>query len=498
MMVTREVIRAGSQNKMNYNLIFKKKIMKTKIPLLVGAGCLITFQLFAKEPFRKDKPNVLFIMSDQHNAMALSCYGNSEISTPNLDRIAKNGVRFENAFCTTAQCVPSRYSIWTGRYARSTGTYGNGNGQNASENTVADLFDKAGYVTGTIGKHHMVMNKENQNHGFDVVLNPTDRTTPLNPLPYDEVHPGRSEVGESPLPNEKHTSGMVASASIKFIDENKDHPFVLWCSFQGPHTPIVPSAPWSKQYDPMKLTLPPNHDSVDWKVPGMEDLISKSGKYSKEIYHKETLANYYGMISQIDYNIGLVLDELDRLGLTDNTIIVYTADHGEMMSEHGAWTKGMTGYDATVRVPLIIKYQDKFSGNKTLDELACSIDLLPTLLDLSGLPIPENIQGKSLVPLITNKATWREYAFSELGSSTQTSVITVRGKTEKYVLFRKKGMVEYEQFFDLKNDPWETSNLAANSNWNKNLVKMRSVLKKWEQETETSNPLVNKDKPVEE
>ena len=472
--------------------------MRSNYPLFIAAGMAFTFQTYAEKPAQAKKPNVIFIMSDQHNANALGCYGNKEVSTPNLDKLAKQGARFQNAFCQTGQCVPSRYSIWTGRYARSTGTYGNGNGQNPNENTVADLFGKAGYKTGTIGKHHMLMNAANQNHGFDVVLNPADRARPVNPLPYDEVHPGRSEVGESPLPNEQHTCGLVAQESIKFITENKDEPFVLWCSFQGPHTPITPSAPWSKQYDPKKLTLPPNHRSVDEQMPGGSGMIAKSGKYSDDFYHNQTLAFYYGLVSQIDYNIGLLLTELDKLGLTENTIIVYTADHGEMMSEHGAWTKGTTGYDATVRVPLIIKFQEKFSGNKQLDELACSIDLLPTLLDLSGLPIPENIQGKSLVTLSTNKASWREYAFSEIGNSPQNTVITVRGKNEKYVLFRKAGKVEYEQFFDLKNDPWETTNLAANGNWNKNMVKMRSILKQWEDETETSTPVVNKGKPVDE
>ena len=134
---------------------------------------------------------MLFIMSDQHSAHALGCYGNAEVSTPNLDKLAKQGVRFENTICQTGQCVPSRFSIWTGRYARSTGTYGNGSGQKTEENTVADLFKKAGYFTGTIGKHHMMMTKENQNHGFDVVSVPSDRGKPVNPLPYDEVPSGK-------------------------------------------------------------------------------------------------------------------------------------------------------------------------------------------------------------------------------------------------------------------------------------------------------------------
>lgn len=464
--------------------------MNLHFPFFVAVGCAVACHTQADEPARAKKPNVIFIMSDQHNANALGCYGNKEVSTPNLDKLAKQGVRFHNAFCQTGQCVPSRYSLWTGRYARSTGTYANGNGQNASENTVADLFGKAGYKTATIGKHHMRMSNENQNHGFGLVSNPHGHVKPLNPLPYDEVHPGRSEVGESPLPNEKHTCGLVTGEAIRFVQENKDNPFVLWYSFEGPHTPITPSAPWSTQYDPKKLTLPPNHHSVDDLMPGGSGMISKSGKYTDGFYHNQTLAFYYGLISQIDYNIGLLLEELDKLGLTENTIVVYTADHGEMMSEHMAWTKGLTGYDATIRVPLIIRYSDRFAENREINDLVCSIDLLPTLLDLAGLNIPENIQGKSLDKLVTGSNDWREYAFSEIGGSTQNSVITVRGKTEKYVLFRKNGAVEYEQFFDLKNDPWEMTNLANDKKYASDVLRMKSVLKKWEEETEVSQPVV--------
>lgn len=472
--------------------------MELKTTLLLAFGCTFAATSNATALGKTRKPNVLFIMSDQHNAHALECYGNAEVSTPNLDQLASHGVRFQNAFCQTGQCVPSRYSIWTGRYARSTGTYSNGNGQNAAENTVADLFKKAGYVTGTIGKHHMIMNAENQNHGFDVVLVPTDRAKPVNPLPYDEVHPGRSEVGESPLPNDKHTCGLITQESIKFIDENKDKPFVLWCSFPGPHTPITPSAPWSKQYNPKKLTLPPNHLSIDTLMPGNSGLLSKSGKYTIDFSHNQTLAYYYGLVSQIDYNIGKLLAELDKLGIRGNTIVVYTADHGEMMSEHGAWTKGMTGYDATVRVPMILSYGKQFDGGRRIDELVCSIDLLPTLLDLAGLKIPANIEGKSLVTLKPGTPTWRDYAFSELGSSPQTSVITVRGKAAKYVLFRRGGKLEYEQFFDLKSDPWETTNLVKNAKYQNELIKFRMALNNWEKETETAKPVVAKGKVTEE
>jgi arylsulfatase len=438
----------------------------------------------------KSQPNILFIMTDQHNARALGCYGMDEINTPNMDRLAAEGVLFENAICQTGQCVPSRYSIWTGRYARSTGTYWNGQGQNPEEHTAGDLFRKAGYVTGTVGKHHMLMTEENQYHGFDTVLVPRVNLKPADTLPYAEAHPGRSYVGPSSLPNEEHTCGQITNASLDFIRANKDKPFVLWCSYFGPHTPINPSLPWAHQYDPASLTLPSNHASVDDHVPNMQGLISKSGLYSKEAYHRQTLAYYYSLVSQIDHNIGRLLQELEDMGLLDNTIVVYTADHGEMMGEHRSWTKGLTGYDATIRVPMIIRYPEAFTGGMRIDKMACSIDLLPTLLDLAGQYIPVNIQGKSLRPSNIESDSWREFAFSEIGQSSLDCVLTVRSQTHKYILFRRGGETVYEQFFDLRKDPWEMENRLSEPAYAEIMDRHIEALANWEEETEITAPLL--------
>lgn len=460
----------------------------------VAAGGFLLSNRTLEVHLGSKRPNVLFIMSDQHNARALGCYGNSEISTPNMDRLAAEGVLFENTFCQTGQCVPSRYSIFTGRYARTHGTYSNGLTQNPEEKTVAELFGEAGYVTGTIGKHHMVMNEVTGNHGFDVVSSPSAALTAEGTfLPYDEVHPGRALVGETALNNDEHRAGQIAEQSLQFIRANKDKRFVLWCSFYGPHTPICPSAPWSRQYDPDKLTLPPNLHVIDEQMPSADNLLAKSGKFSQDYYHSATLAYYYGLVSQIDYNIGRVLDELDALGLSDNTVVVYTADHGEMMAEHGAWTKGGTGYDAQIRVPLIIRWPGFFTKGKRTNELVCSIDLLPTLLEAAGLATPNNIQGLSLVPLVQGKISrWRDYAFSELGSSTQNTCIMTRSKTHKYVLFRTNGQTEHEQLFDLVQDPWEMQNVVADENYSDVLAKLRSALAQWEAETPAVAPMETK------
>lgn len=445
----------------------------------------------------KEKMNVLFIMSDQHNANALGCYGHDVVKTPNLDRLAANGVLFKSAYCQTGQSVPSRFSIFTGRYARSTGTYSNGNLQKAEENTVADLFSKEGYICATIGKHHMVMNETNNNHGFDAVEVPVGGHIPVNHLPKDEVYPGRSLVGESAEPNEKHSCGLIAKRTIDFIRDNKEKPFVVWCSFHGPHTPIVPSSPWSRMYSSSDVQLPPNHNIIDENMPGVEGLISKSGKFSSDIYHKKTTALYWGLISQIDYNIGLLIDELKRLGLDKKTIIVYTADHGEMMGEHKCWTKGTTAYEATIRVPCIISCPSLFSGGQVRDELVCSIDLLPTLLDCAGINIPSNIQGCSLLPLMKNQnVNWRDYIFTEIGSSVNNDCVGVRSHTAKYVRFKKNGKVIYEQLFDEENDPWKTVNQINNPEYGNVLNNLKNVLHNWENNVETSEPYLPKKKRI--
>ena len=464
----------------------------TSLVVVLLSLLLATPRAKAAEPQAKMRLNVVFIMSDQHNARALGCYGNREIRTPNLDRLAEQGALFTRAICQTGQCVPSRYSIWTGRYARSHGTYSNGNMQNPQELTVAELFKQAGYVTATFGKHHMVMNETTGKHGFDVVEVPAPgwKYNEETVLPYERAHPGRSPVGESSLPNELHDCGLIAARTIEYIQQNKDRPFVAWCSFHGPHTPICPSLPWARWYDPARLTLPPSLQQIDREMPGWETLLSKSGTYDAKDLHRKTLAYYYGYVSQIDHNIGLVLDELDRQGLTDRTLVVYTADHGEMLAEHGAWTKGSTGYEATVRVPLILRIPGVVPTGMRVDELACSIDLLPTLLDAANLAIPARVQGRSLLPLLQGRAgPWRKYGFSELGSSIDNQVITVTSATWKYVRFKQAGKVVHEQLFDLVHDPWEVQNVHGDQAAQKSQDELLKALADWEASTAVAKPV---------
>lgn len=444
--------------------------------------------------------NILFIMTDQHNVHALGCYGSKEVKTPNMDRLARQGALFEQAFCQTGQCCPARYSIWTGRYARTNGLYYNGQLENRKEDTVADILRRKGYKTATIGKHHMNMDVMPDKHGFDVVIDLPEYRAFLQSegkagqdrkgdfLP-ENVHPGRSRVGLCRVDNDHHKAGYWATRAIDFMRENNEQPFCLWLSFYGPHTPIMPSEPWASMYDPASVTLPPNHKyDYDYKTPGLKGTQEKSGTFGEDL-HRKTLAYYYGLVSQIDHNIGRVLDELDRLGLAHNTAVVYTADHGEMMSEHGAWTKGRQGYDATVRVPLMLRCPGVVPQGVRRKAPACSIDLLPTLLELTQQPIPKNVQGKSLVaPAKGQAGAWRDTIFSEIGDSVENQTVIARTANTKYVVYRQDSKVAYEQLFDLKKDPWEMKNEMGNPKYQQVLVAMREKLNRWEKETKTVPP----------
>jgi len=449
---------------------------------------------FAKKGANKPL-NVLFIMTDQHNANALGCYGSSEVKTPNLNKIAKKGVRFENAFCQTGQCCPSRYSIWTGRYARSHGLRWNCVMDNPEEITIGEIFKDAGYSTATIGKHHMQISPVH--HGFEHVVGYPEyeqfiKTEGVEHSWYSgdwlEFHERFGlPAGISHADNEHHTAGFWASEAIEYLKSHKEKPFCMWLSFFGPHMPYVASKPFMDMYDTDSLTLPPNFDDAREHIP--EELKVLRANYDDLTEHqmKEVLQCYYAYTSQIDHNIGRVLDELERLGLADNTLIVYTADHGDMMGEHRAFRKAVFNYEGTVRVPLIISLPKKLPSGTAVNELAGLIDLLPTICELAGQQYPNNVQGESLIPIMQNRPVkWRDVIFSEIGypSPFPTGVCYIaRTLDYKYIPHDNHGK-PMEELFDLRNDKWETVNQASNPEYAATLTSMRKKLEKWKQNTE--------------
>ncbi len=436
--------------------------------------------------------NVLFIMSDQHNVRSLGCSGNPEIKTPVLDRLASEGVRFSNAFCQTGQCCPSRYTIWTGRYAHSHGLRWNHVVEPLEETTVGEIFKQAGYATATIGKHHMMHSP--REHGFDVVIDRPEyhefleaERQPSILASVDKMdQPSKAYTGVSRAPNKYHPTGYWAAETIKFITANKDRPFCAWLSFYGPHTPIIPSKRWANMYDPAEITLPANNPSKLASRARMMDVAREQYGMLTSEQHREMLARYYGFVSQIDYNIGRVLDELDSLGLADNTVVVYTADHGEMAGEHGLWTKFTLNYDGTVHIPMILRMPGVVPSGVVVDELVGLVDLLPTLCELTGQPISDKMQGTSLVALSQGKATdWRDVIFSEIGYPGRAAgrCVLARTRTHAYIQYENYGQPMAE-LFDMAGDRWQMRNVIDNPEYANIARKLKQSIADWDATTD--------------
>ncbi|KKL61373.1 hypothetical protein LCGC14_2195960, partial [marine sediment metagenome] len=407
-----------------------------------------------------DKPlNVLLIMSDQHNVRAMGCSGNLEIKTPAMDRLAAEGVRFSSATCQTGQCCPSRATLFTGRYAHSHGLRWNGVTDPVAEVYYPELFREAGYATCSIGKHHMFVPLDKNGFDHDISMGKYNRFCRSqgkpNWLGSGKWQPYRisGPVGASAADNDHHPTGYWANEMIKWLRANKDKPFCGVLSFYGPHTPICPSRPWADMYDPAKLTLPGNFDVKrnDWPVA----MASQRRQVAKltPADHRRVLAYYYGLTSQIDHNISRVLAELDALGLKDNTLVIYTADHGEMMAEQRCWTKTVACPEATIRVPMIARLPGAIPAGKVRDELVGLVDLAPTVLTAAGLKTPPKVQGESMLPLMKGKdVAWRKTVFSEIGYPGKHHGRCVMARTHKHKLIhnpnlRAEGPID--ELFDL-------------------------------------------------
>jgi arylsulfatase A-like enzyme len=294
-------------------------------------------------------------------------------------------------------------------------------------------------------------------------------------------------VGRTRVDNDHHPAGFWTNNAMDFIKKNQKTPFCIWLSYYGPHTPIVCSNPWADMYKPSDMRLPPNHDSQINDAPSIYGKGQKRFGEMTDLQHQQALAAYAGYVSQIDANVGRVLDLLRKLKLEKNTIVVYTADHGEYASEHKMWTKPIVNLDAVVRVPMIVKFPGTVPEGKVMQELVGSIDLMPTLLDLAGVEIPEQVQGMSMTPLLAGKQVpWRDVVFSEIGYPGKAGGgrnVMARTLTHKYVHYENGGK-PMEMLFDMKADPWETRNVLADAAHAGALDKLRSAFKAWESKTE--------------
>ncbi len=436
------------------------------------------------------RPNVLFMMADDLNN-SLGCYGHPLVKTPNLDKLAARGVRFQNANCQFPLCGPSRNSMLTGLYPNTTGILTNSQlFRQTIPNAVSlpQAFRQDGYFAARIGKmyHYGVPNSIGTN-GHD---DPASWELELNPAGVDrlEEHPkifslipgnfgGTLSWYASPQPDEKHTDGLQAKDAEWVLErcaKEKDRPFFLAVGFFRPHTPYVAPEKWFKGYPEadMPVVTGIKEDQADLPAPALGSYKAEQDKLTDPL-RRQTIQAYYSAISFMDAQAGKVLDALDRLGLTDNTIIVFTSDHGYHLGEHGLWQK-QSIFEESARVPLLIAAPGMQKG-QVAEAPVGLIDLYPTLAELCGVKAPANLQGQSLVPMLKDThARGRGWVLSQVmrgGGFKRQGASAAKGddgkrifgyalRTDRWRYIEWDGGNAGKELYDHMADPKELTNLA--------------------------------------
>jgi arylsulfatase A-like enzyme len=419
---------------------------------------------------RSRRPNVLFLMTDQQTLRAMSAYGNPYLKTPHMDSLAASGVRFENSYCTTPVCGPSRSSLITSRMPHITGVNINDQVPDPGIPTMGHIFREAGYATAWAGKWHL------------------PKSYPQRPIPgfeYLSVPEGtKFRLGSE-------TDGPVADEAIKFLQRKHEQPFLLGVSLHNPHDIC-----WSVREDPpepideaLLPPLPANFE-IDPNEPEFISVCRQRTKYGPEILYtkdwdrkrwREYLYQYYRHTEEVDVEIGRILAALREQGLEDDTLIVLTSDHGEGAAGH-RWVVKLMLYEEVATVPLVVSWKGVTpAGRADRTHLVSGLDVLPTMCDYAGIGLRDSFEGMSLRPLMEHpELRGHEFVVTELASDSQDLSKTgrmIRTRRHKYIAFSFGARPE--MLFDLVSDPGEMNNLALGDSAKAELDRHRELLRRW-------------------
>ncbi|MFC2124757.1 sulfatase [Bacteroidota bacterium] len=365
--------------------------------------------VFSKEE-KNDKPNFILIITDQMRGDAVSCIGGLNSITPNLDKLAEEGVIFENAYCNNPVCLPSRVSVFTGLYPHQHRALTNkGPYWDTMDNTLFDLFKKQGYRLGYVGKNHMLNVKKSVLEDYFDYYHFVDRED----FRAYTKHVPPWWHGDTYEPSERCFTTTHTNEGIEFINKTND-PFFLVISYQDPHPPYMAPSEYSSQYT-SDLMLIPEYIPPKNLSPRLDDYY-RAMKFDeiKDTDLTETMRYYYASIAYIDDNVGRIIDRLDKKNISDNTIVIFTADHGDFMGEHRMVRKGMFHYEALLHVPMIWYGPGLIENRYAVSNLAQSVDIMPTIRDLLEVEIPESLPGRSLKPILQGQEIedWDHFVFS--------------------------------------------------------------------------------------
>ena len=461
------------------------------------------------------RPNVLLVISDQLHHAAFGAAGNRVVRTPNIDRLAREGVRFDNALCPTPFCSPTRASLMTGLYPHQHGVIknlpGNHPGLDRKLHTTEQALVDAGYTARQLGKWHLGEKTRTPAYADDPerryrdhfrsiaarMPKPSDGPIsrvgrPIFPAEavrnanarFDGNGPSNTWIGRTDVPLEHTEEAWIADRAIEALSEVSGSPFFLTISFPAPHALWVVNEPYYSLHKRSEIPLPANRHSVQdvdrntsaWRF---GQLLGDEGM-------REYLGVYYGMVSMMDANLGRILDELDRLGHQRDTLVIFTADHGDMQGGHGMYDKtSYSMYEETTRVPLLLRCPGHVPAARTIRTQAGTCDLSPTILDYLGLPVPSGLAGSSLRTFIEggeeldrpifaerDRAAWGE----DGGRHFQRLIRTQQWKYSYH-------SVGDSQLYNLRDDPGETRNLVHEQSFRSEKRSLHRDLLRWMKQT---------------
>jgi arylsulfatase A-like enzyme len=451
-------------NLQHFKRIFPVFVAASMVCIAVGAQskqATATGAGLSTQGVKRDRPNIIFILTDDHRRDALGAMGNKIIRTPHLDQLAKAGVLFQNAYVTTSICAVSRASILTGQYGsrHKINNFTTDLSHAQLMQTYPILLKDQGYKIGFINKYG-VGNKHHPKELFEY-WTATDKLQP----DYELKDSKGSFI---------HNTDSVDHDIQQFLDQFGNGPFCLSVGFKAPHEQdgkpprFIVQERFKDLYKDVKIPEPLTADPKYWN--SFPDFFRTDSNIARERWkplfstpalYQETVKNYYRLITGVDEVVGHLVARLQKMGIAENTIIIFTGDNGFYLGEHGLEGKWY-GHEESIRVPLIIydpRMPAALKGSKPT-QIALNIDIAPTILAMAGIPVPTEMQGCNLMDLIEHRAPERKDFFYEHTYQKTPSIPQVEGvvtKRFKYMLYIEHG---YEELFDIANDPHETTNLA--------------------------------------
>ncbi|MBT5019539.1 MAG: sulfatase [Planctomicrobium sp.] len=471
--------------------------------LIFAAVIYLTSSVHAAEK----RPNILFIFTDDHASHSISAYGSKINKTPNLDRIANEGMLFKNCFCTNSICGPSRAVIQTGKYSHINGFLTNGNKFDGKQQTFPKLLKKSGYETAVIGKWHLGEHMPPQGYSYSEVL--------IGQGPYYNPPMLRDENGNGDrnrINYTGYTTDIITDLALEWLKNSRDEekPFMLMYQHKAPHREWAPGPDYLHMYDDVEIPEPP-HLFDDYETRGRaaheqdmsiaktmtprdlkltpppylneEQLKVWNAAYEpkNEAFRKLNLKgddlirwkyqryikDYLRCIASVDDNIGRVLEYLDESGLAENTIVIYSSDQGFYLGDHG-WFDKRFMYEESYRQPLLVRWPNVVKAGSRDEHLVSNVDFAETFLDIAGVAVPDDMQGQSLVPLLKGEKPkdWRKshyYHYYEFQNDRRTAHMVRRHygvRTDRYKLIHFYNVDEWE-LFDLEADPLEMTNIYS-------------------------------------